>query len=78
MTLFLDNPDPYKVKIYGPLGWISEEDRKHYLNLPAGEFKPQIKKLERALNEHKKKLKQREEAKKSAANTRQYLDALKD
>lgn len=78
MTLFLDDPDPQKVKTYGTLGWVSDADRKHYFNLPAGEFKPQIKKLERGLAEHKKKLKTKEEAKKTAVNTRQYLDALKD
>lgn len=74
MATFLDNPDPAKLRAHGPLGWLSDKDRQHYYFLPAMEFKPAIKKLEKHLAEHLKKLEER----KTKVNTRLYLDALKD
>lgn len=60
MVKILDNPDSEDVKIYGSLGRVSEKERKRILGLPFGQFKPEIKRLEKAIKEHEKKQKEKE------------------
>ncbi len=56
----LSNPDPIKVMKWGPLGHISDEEREKILNLPFGEFKPAVERLEKQLKEIAKKDKARQ------------------
>lgn len=60
MTRIIENPDPALVAKWGPLAYVSEEERQAILNLPFGCFKPAIKRLEKTLKEMEKQRKAKE------------------
>lgn len=71
MSRFNLNPDQELVKSFGTLAYVSEEERKRYLSLPSGQFKPSIKELTKELRAAQKQEAQRrkEEARKLRATT---------
>lgn len=60
MTTLIENPDPELKRIWGPLAHVSEEERKRILNLGFGQFKPEVKSIEKALKDLAKKKGQQE------------------
>lgn len=55
----IENPDPEKLRIWGTLAYVSDGERKRILALPFGQFKPEIKKLEKQVKDMQKAIKQR-------------------
>lgn len=43
------------LKSWGALAWVPESERNRILNVPFGQFKNEIKNLEREIREYKKK-----------------------
>jgi hypothetical protein len=58
MTI-IANPDPEKVAKWGPLGYISDDERERILALLFGEFGPAVTRIEKQLKEIAKKEKKR-------------------
>ena len=53
----IDNPSFEDKRRWGPLAYLSQEDRQKVLDLPSGQFKPKVKALEKAIREKKKQAK---------------------
>lgn len=49
------NADRETIKRWGPLGYLSKEDRDAVLNVSFGQFKKEVKRVERAIKEAKAK-----------------------
>ena len=53
------NPPREEIAKWGPLAYVSEEERKNIMNKPCGEFKRWISQLEREIADARKKNKNR-------------------
>lgn len=65
MSVTIQDPDPEMLRKWGPLAYVSDQERDRLLSLPFGQFKPNIKSLEKEIKEIKKRKKQNQSEYKS-------------